>query len=507
MKHLKDSQGKFPNSPLFKRKKLTLLRVISWSILAPLVFCLLPGMWMNTAEATMTTQEEKKLGEKVFLEVERSVEFVKDPVIQSFLDRVGGSLVPEAGPTPFQFRFYPIKATDPNAFAIPGGYIFVDTGLLILAENETEVAGVLSHEIAHVTSRHVADLMDRAQRINLASLAAMILGAIVGRGGAGSQAAVVTAMAAQNALTLKYTREHEQEADQKALNTMIKAGYDPKGMVTFFNKMHKYSLTVADKAPTYVMTHPALEDRAAVLENLIQTEPKPVVPWRKTSDYKWVRLRAFVDERDPHSAVSHFEAVVRANPEDMEGLVGLGLAYQKTARFDKSTEVLQKAVSLIPDEPSVRRDLGVAYFQSGKIDQATEIFESLVSNPKNETEDPGYLMNSYYLARTYQEKGDLSKALPLLVKVEKAMPDFMDVNFQLGSAYGRMGEKGKSHFYFGRYFKLKGERANAQLHFSTALQYLEKGSPESEQAQREMRELSPSKEPGEGAPGGKKNGG
>jgi predicted Zn-dependent protease len=302
-------------------------------------------------------------------------------------------------------------------------------------------------------------------------------------------------MAASQTLALKYTREHEQEADQKGFQTMVKANYDPKGMVTFLNKMYKYSLALSEKVPVHLSTHPATEDRIALLENLIRIEPKSSSPLRATENYKWIQMRAFVNERDPYAAVSHFESLVNANPQEMEALVGLGLAYGKQGRFNKSVEVLQRAASLMPEDLSIRRELGMACFLSGKTDQAIEIFETLLPVSESSTKNAGHLLDLYYLGRGYQEKGDPAKALPLLLKVERAMPEFIDVSLQLGSVYGRIGENGKSHYFFGRYFKLKGDRKSALLHYQKALQWLEARSPEWEEAQRELKELILSKEP------------
>ena len=122
----------------------------------------------------MTTEEEKKMGKKVLLEIEKEADLMRDLTIQAFIDKVGYSLVDQVGPTPFEFKFYVINVPDANAFAIPGGYIFVTTGLLVLAENEQEIAAVLSHEISHVTQRHIAQMIERSQRLNIASMAASL---------------------------------------------------------------------------------------------------------------------------------------------------------------------------------------------------------------------------------------------------------------------------------------------------------------------------------------------
>ena len=209
-----------------------------------LVLVILCGSFSGKAWA-MTIEEEKKMGKKIFLEMERGVEFVKDPTLQAFLDRMGQSLVSTMGTTPFEFKFYLIKVLDPNAYALPGGYIFVTTGLITLAENENEVAGVLSHEISHVTQRHVYQMIERSKRMSIAMLAAILAGVLAGGGGKVSEAATAGAVAMAEAQALKYTRENETDADQNSLKYMLKAGYDPGGLITFLTKLQKVSLASA----------------------------------------------------------------------------------------------------------------------------------------------------------------------------------------------------------------------------------------------------------------------
>ena len=154
-------------------------------ILLSLIGLLLFGSLGTRADA-LTMEEERKIGKQVFVEIEKGGGIAEDLTLQDFVDRVGRSLLAYVGSTPFDFRFYVVKDQNANAFAVPGGYVFITTGLLVLAENENEVAGVISHEIAHVTSRHIADLIDRSKRMSLVTLAAMLAGALVG--GPASQA-------------------------------------------------------------------------------------------------------------------------------------------------------------------------------------------------------------------------------------------------------------------------------------------------------------------------------
>lgn len=441
----------------------------------------------------LTTEEERKLGKQVLLELQRNVNFVNDLNLQTFVEKVGHSLVDQAGPTPFEFKFYVVNAPDPNAFAIPGGYIFVTTGLIVLAENEQEVAGVLGHELAHVMRRHISQLIERSKRINIASMVAVLAAMLAGGGGVGSQAASAMAMATAEAITLKYTREMETDADQNGLQYTIKAGYDSNGLIAFLNKLDKLSLASAPKVPSYLLTHPLTESRISLLENLIKVTQKPSGPFRTIPNFKRVQVKAFVEEREPHVAITHFQSLIDANPQDVNGYYGLGLAYRKMGRFDKSIEVLQTAHSFAPNDLDILKERGVAYFLSGKLDQAMEDLETVRSKASTGAGQNNDLLTFYYLGRTYQEKGELPKALPLFLKVQKEASFFIDVHFNLGSAYGRMGKKGLSHFYFGKYFKLRGDQKNALLHFRTAIEWLERGSPEREEAQWEVKELTPKK--------------
>jgi predicted Zn-dependent protease len=465
---------------------MLLRKKINFLAIPALLFFFIFGSFVKGSLA-MTTDEEKKLGKKIMLEMEKQVEWVRDPTIQGFIDRIGYSIVKEVGPTPFEFKFYVIKAQDPNAFAIPGGYIFVTTGLIVLAESEQEIAGVLAHEISHVTGRHVDQLIERSKKLNLVTLAAILAGALVGRGGTSSEAVAATAMATSEALTLKYTRENETEADQNGLYRMVKAGYDPNGMITFLSKIYKTSLT-SSQIPTYLSTHPAVEDRITLLENLLQTGSRLKSPFKTIGNFKRIRAKAFVEEREADVAVNHFGFMVKADPQNVDGIYGLGLAFEKMGRLDKSIDAFQSGLSLFPKDPDLLREIGIVYFLSGKLDQAIGNLEAMRSvSALNGDAD---LSTLYYLGRAYQEKEDLANALPLFLKVQKEMPEFVEVYHNLGSVYGRMGQKGLSHFYYGKYFKLKMDGKNALLHFRAALEGLERGSPEREEVQAEISELT-----------------
>lgn len=454
-----------------------------------LIFTFFLGLAYSGFTRAMTVAEEKKLGEKILLEMEKSVERVRDLILDHYIQQIGEALVSQAGPIPFEFKFYLIKHSEPNAYAIPGGHIFLTTGLLVLAENEQELAGVISHEIAHVMARHVAQMIERSKRINIATMAAIVAGLLVGGGGKASEAMAATAMATAEAFTLKYTREMEVEADQNSLRYMMKAGYDPQGLITFMNKIYKLSLTSFPKIPLYLSTHPAIEDRISLMGNLLQVVSRSEGPFRMVGGYEKIQARALVEDREPHMAVIHFQSLVDGDPKRVEAYYGLGLAYRKMGRLDKSIEAFQVGLTFAPHDTDLLRELGIVYFLAGKPEQAKKYLETLLSISK--TQEPDSL-TLFYLGKVYQVNGDFSGALTLFQKVQRKNPEFMDVYHSLGSTYGRLGQKGLSHFFFGKYFRLKGDKKNALLHLRTALEELDRGSPEREEAQKEIRELTSS---------------
>jgi len=454
-----------------------------------LIILFLLILFLASRSISMTIEEEKKMGEKIYLELKKEVEFVTDLDIQAFINRMGYSLVSQLAPSSFDFKFSVIKSLEPNAFAIPGGYIFLTTGILSLAENEHEVAGVMAHEIAHVMARHIAQLIEKSKGLNIVSLAGVIAAILVGGGGKGSEAGGTMAMALSEAYKLKYTREMETDADQNSLRYLIKAGYDPNGMLSFLKKIYKINLTQAPQIPAYLSTHPAIDSRISLVENLIQVGPKVKGPFRSFSNFNRIKIKAFVEEREPNVSINHFRSIVEDNPKQVEGYYGLGLSYRKMGRLDKSIEALRSAQDLSPDDPEILKEIGISYFLLGRIEESIENLESAISHQKAREYKEDYL-TLYYLGRAYQEKGDFTKALQQFLKIEKEIPNNIDVLFSLGSIYGRMGQKGLSHFYFAKHFKIKGDYKNALLHFRMALQFLERKSPEAEEAQREIKNLS-----------------
>jgi beta-barrel assembly-enhancing protease len=216
------------------------------------------------ANVVFPVQQEQEVGKQMAAELEKELTFVRDPQVQGYISQLGARIVAAAGedvPEGITFRFHVVEDDKTvNAFAIPGGDIYVYTGLLKLVDDESELMGVLGHEVAHVTRRHIAQQL--TTQFGIQALAAIALGQ-----NAGLLTQLATAAASQGAL-LKYSRDHERDADYIGLKYEADAGWDPHGMMRFFAKMEELGGS-GSRMPTFLLTHPAPDERVENAEERI----------------------------------------------------------------------------------------------------------------------------------------------------------------------------------------------------------------------------------------------
>jgi predicted Zn-dependent protease len=179
-----------------------------------------------TLGCALTVEQERQLGERFALQVEREMRVVKDPVVVDYVRGLGRRLVAAGGPQPFQLTFNVVNDPEVNAFAGPGGYVYVHTGLLLTARNSSELVAVMAHEISHVTLRHISKTVERQQQ-------AAGLGAIV-QIATDSQTLGRVAGVGAGIANLRYDRRAEADADYNGVVLMLRAGHDPRGMITMF---------------------------------------------------------------------------------------------------------------------------------------------------------------------------------------------------------------------------------------------------------------------------------
>ncbi len=214
---------------------------------------------------SLSSAQEIQIGRQAAAEVERQVPLVQDRSVQAYVDRLGRRLAANSGRTGVPYRFRVINDKQANAFALPGGFIYVNRGIVQLARNESELAGVLAHEIAHVAARHSVEQLQKAQRLGLGlGLLEMILGR--SRNTAENVGSLAANMVAQGVF-LKYSRDAEREADRRAVAILRRSGISPNGMVTLFHRME--SMKGNRAVAGFFSSHPSLNERQRNISGLL----------------------------------------------------------------------------------------------------------------------------------------------------------------------------------------------------------------------------------------------
>jgi predicted Zn-dependent protease len=240
-------------------------------------------------------EKEIALGKQLAQEVERQAKIVDDPVIAEYVNRIGQNLVRNSdAKVPFTIKV--IDAEEINAFALPGGFFFVNTGVLVNADSEAEMAGVMAHEIAHVAARHGTRQATRGEIVNLASIPLIFMGGWTGyaiRQGAGL--AIPMGF-------LTFSRGFESEADYLGLQYMYKAGYDPTAFVDFFEKIQSKEKKKPGTMSKVLSTHPMTDDRIKhsqqEIQDILKAKPEYVVTTSEFNDVKG-RLLTMHNRRKP----------------------------------------------------------------------------------------------------------------------------------------------------------------------------------------------------------------
>src|SRR5712692_7201998 len=209
-------------------------------------------------------EKQIQMGKEFAQQIETTSKFVTDPAVTEFINRIGQNLVRNSdSQVPFTIKV--IDADDINAFALPGGFFYIDSGLILAADNEAELAGVMAHEIAHVAACHVARRNTRGQLMNLASMSLMMVGGPVG------YVAYEAAGLATPLTFLKFSRGFESEADFLGVEYMYKAGYDPQAFTAFFEKVNNLQRHKENAVAKAFETHPQTPDRIEKTQNEINT--------------------------------------------------------------------------------------------------------------------------------------------------------------------------------------------------------------------------------------------
>ncbi len=281
----------------------------------------------EAARAELSPQVERKIGERILNEIRlREPSYVDDPDISDYLNQLGNRLVAASSNPAGDCQFFAIRDNTVNAFAMFGGFIGVNTGTVLTAQSESELAAVLAHEVAHVTQNHLARQIAREKQQSIATMIAMALAVLAARSNSqAASAAIASAQAGAIQAQLAYSRDFEREADRLGLQTLSHAGYDVRGMGDFFARLQQAGRVYENSAPVYLRSHPLTVERMSDMQNRVDSAVYRQVP--DSLDFQLVRAKLRAQLATPREAAAEFAQQLKERKYVSETAARYGLAY------------------------------------------------------------------------------------------------------------------------------------------------------------------------------------
>lgn len=369
------------------------------------------------ASAELSISKEIELGQILISQVRGHLPVANDPELSQYIHSLGTRITSAGINSNFPFTFILINNSDVNAFALPGGIVAINTGLLTLSEKESEVASVFAHEIAHVTQRHIARNFANAKSFSVIS-ALTLLGSILAAaygGGELGQAALITTQSGLQERQLAYSRSFEQEADRVGMQFLVNANIDPQGMPAFFEKLNKHTQLNRGQIPEFLSSHPLTSNR--ISESKSRANQYSGSFTSNTIHFDYAKARAIAISTSP-SQIVDFYRKKNKTPGSLSETETYTYALS-LSRAGKSQQALQQ-LKLISQNADNELTIKLAKAQiqiiDGQYAQAEKLLKSL------EQIYPSNSSIKYYLATTLSENGNPLLALQKLDEVDNSHP-------------------------------------------------------------------------------------
>jgi predicted Zn-dependent protease len=342
----------------------------------------LPDMGAS-ADLILSRKQEEEYAKALVRQMRAYEVLIEDPLINAYFEDMGFRLVAHSDRPDKNFTFTVINQPVVNAFAAPGGVVALYTGLILAADDENEVAGVLAHEIAHITQQHLYRAIENSQSMSI-PLALAMLGLVLVGGGSGEaiQGAMLGGTAAAQQAQIYFTRQNETEADRIGIQTLANAGYDPHGMGRFFEKMSHITRAMGEGPPEYLRTHPVTTSRIAEAENRAANMTVPEPGDGLDFYLMQARIRA-TGEAYPDGALEYFR--FRQERDDLSEAqrdalnYGIAIALQRKGDFEETRQLL---AVLMDGKQQLAYEVQLADLdvESGHVDAALQRLENLYHN-------------------------------------------------------------------------------------------------------------------------------
>ena len=423
----------------------------------------------NPANTALSLEDEYKIGLMIVRQLRESGQIVEDPEINEYLQGLGMRLSSQAHEGAHRFTFFAVRDSSINAFALPGGFIGVNAGLVKATKSEAELAGVIAHEIAHVTQRHIARSIQNAGRANMASMAGMLAAILIGATtGLPSDAILggVTAaqgLAAQN--QINFTRANEAEADRVGIGILAAAGFDPVGMPEFFNTMQQRSGSGGRNIPPMLLSHPVTSERIAETRDRASKMERPRTP--DSTGYALVRDRLELETLSPEADARDLFANAKSAdyPSTDFEQYGRALVLVHAGAAAEAIPLLQSLRDRRPDVTLYHTALGQAQLAAGLVDESRATLENAMRLfPRNVPVTVRY-------AETLMRAGEAKRAHVVLLDLFNNVPPTAEQARFTAIAANAAGDVADSYYYMSEYHVISGDLALAinQLRLAQAV--------------------------------------
>ena len=409
----------------------------------------------SPADSILSREKELQIGRSIYRSLVDTERVMSDPEIQEYVQDVGMKLASQAQDGDFRFTFFVVDDPAINAFALPGGYIGVHSGLLLATGSESELAGVLAHEIAHVTQRHISRAVFANQRSSILTMAAMLGAILLGAvGGSGDviTGAIATAQGVAAQQQINFTRANEYEADRVGVGVLAAAGFDPQGMPAFFETLARQTGPLASQAPEFLRTHPVTVNRIAETRARAAALPQPDV--RDAAGYTLTRARIRVlSSPTPEKALEFFLGA-RQDPKqagDIGTEYGIALVRMELGQYAQARELFQGLLATNPGVIPFHTGLAGAELALGNRDAAFAGYERAMGLfPRNTPLTVRY-------AEALLAAGQPKKAHAILLDLLNNVPPTAEQVRLIALAASAAGDTADAYYYMAELHLIRGD--------------------------------------------------
>ena len=418
----------------------------------------------DSSGTLISPAQEQELGAAFFRSLHSRININDDAEIQHYIQSIGRQLVTHSDLPSNPFHFFVVLDNQINAFAGPGGYIGINSGLLLLTESESELASVMAHEIAHVTQRHLYRAFEAASKLSIPTAAATLAAILIGtQSPALGQAALVAIQAGSVQFQIDFTRDNEKEADRVGMQTLSYSNYNPRSMPVFFERLQQSTRYYGRDIPEFLRTHPVSASRISDTRNRSYKYPYKQYPDSRGYQLSKAKLKVMTASNNK-TALKYFKTREHQGTKDQQAIAryGIALVSQENQQYEAAASIFQQLTKQYPNQPQYAYAQAKTAFEAQHYKKALLLFKTAVNNfPTNNALRIEYIS---VLLKTGNPK-KAKRILQSLNYISKNQPLYFEL---LAQTHAKLDQPAESHRYLSEYYYLSGHTKAAILQIKLA---------------------------------------